>query len=166
MVDCDICGEPHKHKYVITLKCNHSFHYECIQKSFLCDRKRKNSCPLCRGKHGLLPLVNGLPRLYSGIHFINKYPVDYVCTPCNSPLQSGKRKGSPCGAKCMIGLQVCKRHHISKIKREEKEELKKQKQQEKADKKKIKVVKLGDALEQVQVEQLIYVTGLSSNITA
>jgi len=97
---------------------------------------------------------------------MNKYPDNYQCSPCEEVLKSGIRKGLACGAKCMVGLQVCKRHHLSKIKKEEKEELKKQKQQEKIDKKKLKVIKLGDALEQVQVEQLLYVTGLSSNITA
>ena len=34
-VFCDICGESHKLKFVHTLQCNHSYHYECIQKSFL-----------------------------------------------------------------------------------------------------------------------------------
>ena len=118
MVDCDICGDPHKLKYVHKLSCGHTYHYECIQKTFICDRKRKNTCPLCRGKNGLLPLVNGLPRLINGIHYMNKYPDNYQCSPCEEVLKSGIRKGLACGAKCMVGLQVCKRHHLSKIKKE------------------------------------------------
>ena len=72
---CDICGESHKLKSVHTLQCNHSYHYECIQKSFLYDRKRHNNCPLCRKPAGLLPLVNGLPKLIKGIHYKGCYHV-------------------------------------------------------------------------------------------
>ena len=161
MVDCDICGDPHKLKYVHKLSCGHAYHYECIQKSFTCDRKNhRNYCPLCRKDVGLLPLVNGLSKLVRGIHYtdITKGLPKWECKPCNSVLMSGKKKGLSCGAKCMIGFNVCKRHHTSRLKKEEKSA----KQQIKKDKKKIKVVKLGDALEQVQVEQLLYVTGITA----
>jgi hypothetical protein len=157
MVDCDICGEPHKLKYVQTLGCNHSFHYECIQKSFMSDRKRFNQCPLCRTKHGLLPIVKGLPKLVRGIHYndITKGLPKWECSPCHSTLQSGKRKGLECGAKSMIGFDVCKRHHLSKLKKEDKLAAKEAIHNKK---KGVKVIKLGDALEQVQVEQLLEVT--------
>jgi len=140
---CDICGDLQKDKYVLTLKCKHSYHYECILKSFMSDRKRHNQCPLCRQTHGLLPLVNGLTKISKGIHYLNEYPIDYVKSPCQVILQSGKRKGFTCGSKCMIGLTMCKRHHTAKLKKE-------------ANKK----IGLGDALEQVQLEQALEVTGL------
>ena len=141
---CDICGEPHKLKYVQTLKCNHSYHYECILKTFTFDRKKQNECPLCRAKNGLLPLVNGLPKLIRSIHYIDEYPLEYQPGTCTTPLKTGKRKGLGCGAKCMIGLPICKRHHNAQLKKEEKL--------------KHKHIGLGDALEQVQVDQLLDIT--------
>jgi len=120
---CDICGDTHKIKYVQTLKCNHSYHYECIMKAFICDRKKLNQCPLCRLSHGLLPVVNGLPKLTNGIHFYsitNGLP-EWSNVSCNSILQSGKRKGLQCDSKCMIGLFTCKRHHMAKLKKEDKD---------------------------------------------
>jgi len=121
---CDICGDAHKEKYTITLKCNHSYHYECILKSFMCDRKKHNQCPLCRKSHGLLPLVNGLSKIVKGVHYINEYPVDYVQISCPVMLKSGKNKGQGCGSKCMMGPEssaMCKRHHTAKLKKEDKE---------------------------------------------
>ena len=147
---CDICGDPHSLKYVQTLKCNHSYHYECIMKAFMCDRKRSNQCPLCRQSHGLLPLVNGLSKLVKGIHYIDltKGLPKYECIPCDSILKSGNRKGSQCGSKCMIGFTMCKRHHTAKLKNDKKIKNKK--------------VGLGDALEQVQLEQALEVTSTSA----
>ena len=71
----------------------------------------------------------------------------------------------------MLGFSICKRHHTSKLKQESKNEVNKKKGVHKInemnDMNKIKItinheeqtIKLGDALEQVQVEQLLYVTG-------
>jgi len=142
---CDICGDLLESKYVQTLQCNHSYHYECIMKTFMYDKKRNNQCPLCRTKNGVLPIVNGLPKLSRGIHFYNNDVIpEYNSEPCNAILLSGKRKGLVCGSKCMLGFNVCKRHHTSQLIKEKKE--------------KEKHKGLGDALEQVQVEQLLEVT--------
>ena len=122
---CDICGDSQRNKYMQTLKCNHSYHYECILKAFMSDRKRSNQCPLCRQPHGLLPLVNGLTKISKGIHYLNQYPVDYVqllgYNSCQAILKSGKRKSQSCGSKCMLGLTMCKRHHTAKLKKEDKD---------------------------------------------
>ena len=71
----------------------------------------------------------------------------------------------------MLGFSICKRHHTSKLKQESKKEVNNKKEVQKINKindmNKIKItinheeqtIKLGDALEQVQVEQLLYVTG-------
>ena len=32
--DCGICGLSIDYKFSHTLKCNHTFHYECLMKSF------------------------------------------------------------------------------------------------------------------------------------
>ena len=149
-LDCDICGEPHKCKYVHTLKCNHSFHYECIMKSYIASRDKYNQCPLCRKKQGCLPLVNGLPKLIRGIHYMDECP-EYNAGSCNAILKSGKRKGLECGSKCVLGFNVCNRHHTMNLKADAKKEAKAKKQPKKK-------VGLGDALEQVQVEQLIAIT--------
>ena len=146
---CAICGDHMNQKYVQGLPCSHKYHYECIQKSFMCDRKKTNQCPLCRNPSGLLPLVNGLPKLIRGVHYVNLNQgiPEYKCTPCEASLKSGKRKGLTCGAKCMLGFSVCKRHYTSQLMKEKKE--------------KEKHKGLGDALEQVQVEQLLEVTATS-----
>ena len=42
---CDICHEPNDDYFSLKLSCSHSFHYECLKKSFKsCD----NSCPYCK----------------------------------------------------------------------------------------------------------------------
>ena len=140
---CDICGDLLNDKCVIKLNCNHSFHYECVMKSFQCEKKKMNSCPLCRQTHGLLPVVNGLTKVTRGIHYIDYKNIPQLNnTPCCTILKSGKRKGEPCNAKCMLGMTVCKRHNSKQT-----NNLK-------------KVNKLGDDLEKVQVEQLIEVTSI------
>ena len=154
---CDICGDLLNDKCVIKLNCNHSFHYECVMKSFQCEKKKMNSCPLCRQTHGLLPVVNGLTKVTRGIHYIDYKNIPQLNnTPCCTILKSGKRKGEPCNAKCMLGMTVCKRHHLSTLKQTNKPKTSKQ------NSKKVKVNKLGDDLEQVQVEQLLEVTAPKS----
>lgn len=154
---CDICGDLLNDKCVIKLNCNHSFHYECVMKSFQCEKKKMNSCPLCRQTHGLLPVVNGLTKVTRGIHYIDYKNIPQLNnTPCCTILKSGKRKGEPCNAKCMLGMDVCKRHHLSTLKQSSKPKTSKQ------NSKKVKVNKLGDDLEQVQVEQLLEVTAPKS----
>ena len=158
---CDICGDLLNDKCVIKLNCNHSFHYECVMKSFQCEKKKMNSCPLCRQTHGLLPVVNGLTKVTRGIHYIDYKNIPQLNnTPCCTILKSGKRKGEACNAKCMLGMTVCKRHHLSTLKQTTKPKTSKQ------DSKKVKVNKLGDDLEQVQVEQLLEVTALQAQINS
>ena len=156
---CDICGDLLNDKCVIKLNCNHSFHYECVMKSFQCEKKKMNSCPLCRQTHGLLPVVNGLTKVTRGIHYIDYKNIPQLNnTPCCTILKSGKRKGEPCNAKCMLGMTVCKRHHLSTLK----QTTKPNKSKQNSKKVKVKVNKLGDDLEQVQVEQLLEVTAPKS----
>jgi hypothetical protein len=88
--------------------------------------------------------VNGLPKLIRGIHYVGAMP-QHTEVRCCELLKSGKRKGLPCGCKCMVGMNICKRHHVSNLKQQEKQL-------------KITKVGLGDALEQVQLEQMLDVT--------
>ena len=62
--DCSICGLDINEKYKVKLSCGHIFHYECLLKTFLYLKKSNiynhkyvNSCPYCRKKCGLLPIV-------------------------------------------------------------------------------------------------------------
>lgn len=110
--DCAICGESINNKFSQKIECGHVYHYECIMKTFQYN-KHGNYCPLCRKNGGLLPLVNGLNKLHKNIHYISQYPSDYSSTPCSVIIKSGKRKGLPCGCKCMIGYSICKRHNMS-----------------------------------------------------
>lgn len=122
---CDICGDEMREKAVHKLLCGHSYHYECLMKSFQTERKASNQCPLCRRTVGLLPVVNALPRLIRGVH-VPLYPTDQYllpslqCEPCSVTLKTGKRKGDCCGSKCMLGMSTCKRHHQSYLKSQDK----------------------------------------------
>lgn len=120
---CEICSEDTNTKYVHKLPCGHSFHYECIQKTFQYDRTRTNQCPACRKSSGLLPIVNGLPRLIKGIHYNNldNGLPKVTNIKCVEILQSGKRKNEACNCKPMIGFTMCKRHYKSKLKKESKQ---------------------------------------------
>ena len=106
--DCAICGEPLTDKCFHELDCGHTYHYECILKTYTHNRV-KTQCPLCRKNGGLLPLVNGLTKLQKYIHYIDEYP-EYTSSKCTTILKSGKRKGQTCDNKCMIGQTMCKRH--------------------------------------------------------
>lgn len=133
--DCAICGEHLSTKYSVSINCNHTYHYECIMKTFL-SSKIGNHCPLCRKGGGMLPIVNGLHKLNPRVHCID-INVTYKSKPCSVILKSGKRKGFSCDSTCMLGYDMCKRHRLVKTNKKQ---------------------KLGDALEQVQVEQAIDVT--------
>lgn len=116
--ECSICGEIDKYKYKIKLSCGHSYHYECIMKTFEYDRdtsngkkKYSNYCPYCSKDVGLLPIINGLTKSIKGIHYD-------ICVPkpkinqqnCIGIIQSGKNKGKICGRKCILGYNYCKLH--------------------------------------------------------
>ena len=154
--DCAICGESMQCKFTHTLKCNHGFHYECLQKAFVSTKH--NRCPYCRKSGDLLPLVNGLKKLHKGIHYKYEKPEDYVSSPCSVLLKTGKRKGLACDANCIIGYGMCNRHKTMSDKQKKKIKVTKEKKAKVVKEVTIKKVGLGDDLEQVQVEQLLEVT--------
>ena len=72
--DCGICGLLISDKFSHTLICNHTFHYECLMKSFQNSpayKKQFNHCPYCRQKSDFLPLVNGLKKILPNVHCKN-----------------------------------------------------------------------------------------------
>ena len=114
--ECSICGLELKEACVHKLPCNHTFHYECLQKSFLSMKKTSysaytNSCPYCRIKCGYLPIVNGLKKVHYDIHISKKEELPIIlCVPCKFVLTRGKNKGSECNKKCFLGYEYCKVH--------------------------------------------------------
>ena len=105
---CSICGDELNSEYPHTLKCNHSYHYQCILLSF--KNMNNNECPTCRGGNNLLPLVNGLKKVYEGIHDTTHLQ-SFSNHTCNMVLKKGKNKGSKCSKNCILGREYCKVHY-------------------------------------------------------
>ena len=103
---CSICGDSLNSCYPQTLACNHTFHYECLQKSF---KMGGNNCPYCRSTSHLLPLVNGLKKINYKIHDTTNLD-SYENIKCNVILKTGKNSGSECGKFCKLGYFTCSRH--------------------------------------------------------
>lgn len=112
---CGICGDLLGSKFVYRLKCNHEFHYECIQKSLMTIKSTANRCPYCRGSFEILEPVNGIKNLKLGIHYKdpNNIP-EYTNTKCDYLMTRGKNKGNACGNNCQIGYFKCGLHNKHK----------------------------------------------------
>ena len=111
---CAICALPMKDKFVyFTKECNHSFHYECLLKTF---RHTRNACPYCRKPHLKIPLVNGIKKTELKMckhYFEGEYPENvnnYKSTTCKYVITRGKNKGSLCGKHCKLGYDYCNNH--------------------------------------------------------
>ena len=148
--ECAICGSPLSESYTHKLSCGHSFHYECLLKSFKLKnsnysyykKNTNNSCPYCRSSHNILPIVNGLKKIDIGIHikpsdFYNDKGLGTIYdknlkniqnVTCKAILKKGQRKGEVCGKACKLGSYYCGSH------------------------KKNNILKLGDKQEQIEVE--------------
>ena len=121
--ECSICGDTDKYKYKIKLSCGHSYHYECIMKTFECDRdtsngkkKYSNYCPYCSKDIGLLPIINSLKKPIKGIHYYIYDPKPEITEQkCIATIKAGKNKGKICDRKCILGYNYCKLHkkHIT-----------------------------------------------------
>mgnify|MGYP001169076898 FL=1 len=103
---CGICGEENN-EYLHTLKCNHTFHYQCLFLSFKNDLKYRH-CPYCRSQNNLLPIVSGVKKVHPKIH-------DYSDTSllnkkCDMVLKRGKNKGEKCSKNCRLGYNYCGIH--------------------------------------------------------
>ena len=104
---CGICADSLNSKFTHTLKCGHTFHYDCLFNSF---KKSKNLlCPYCRSTNNKLPLVNGIKKININlnIHIIDG---NYENKLCDCILKTGKNKGNPCNKNCELGYYQCKRH--------------------------------------------------------
>lgn len=123
--ECGICGLELKDNFSHTLKCNHTFHYECLMKSFSGTstsfkyKKEYNHCPYCRKNGDYLPLVNGVKKVIPNVHCMNTTKSiqdkkiilkNEYSTKCVFILTRGKNKGSECGKNCVLGYTNCKAH--------------------------------------------------------
>lgn len=102
---CSICGEEND-EYLHTLKCGHTFHYQCLYLTFV--NSRTTNCPYCRGNNNFLPLINGLRKVTPWIH--NCYYSDYKSQECKHILTRGKNKGKKCSKNCKLGYDLCTQH--------------------------------------------------------
>ena len=99
---------------LINTNCNHVFHLECLEESYIHNLKKYyqsykiRECPYCRSETGYIPLIHKNP-----IKFIHKeYNVEEKIK-CTAIIKSGKNKGNICG--CNIkninnGNKYCGKH--------------------------------------------------------
>ena len=109
--ECSICGDELSIKYKHTLKCNHTFHYECLQKSL--KFSKKNNCPICRDKFDFLEPVNGIKKLIIDVHYNNKNKEiinNYNNIKCDYIFTKGKNINKKCNKNCKLGFFKCNTH--------------------------------------------------------
>ena len=128
---CAICYENMdlRNKNIVTLSCNHTYHYDCIFMTFSSNIKLNSrhyrACPFCRKQSDYLPL----PKNHFPIKHIHKeyntikellYQNDFKKlnniaksnnyfnqTHCQSIIMSGKNKGKQCKKKKKNGEEYC-----------------------------------------------------------
>ena len=92
---CGICGEKLFTKFSITLSCNHSYHYECINQTCILSKKQGcQTCPYCRQNFKILEPVNGLKSLKYGVHWYSEPPV-YENIKCDWERADSKNTSLP-----------------------------------------------------------------------
>mgnify|MGYP001397928098 CR=1 FL=1 len=117
-VECSICGVCLEKSFTHQLCCGHTFHYECLMKTFIHTKKYtsnyNNCCPYCNVKCGYLPVVNGLKKVMIGVHAKNILEIDNTIDyqkGCKAILKSGKNKGNSCNKNCQLGYEYCRIHN-------------------------------------------------------
>lgn len=105
METCSICGDNDEFSVTHTLKCGHTFHYQCLYLSF--KHMKTNRCPYCRSGNHFLPLINGVKKANYSIHQIDN---NFQNKKCEAIIQRGPNKGKSCGKNCHLGFHCCKSH--------------------------------------------------------
>ena len=111
--ECEICGDVMSAEQKHTLKCNHSFCYDCLLDSFKgtnCNYNYTTNhriCPYCRMGSGFLPMRPG----YSYVKNVHPPSCRFVQKiQCKGCYKSGKSKGLPCTTMVDKNIGYCKRH--------------------------------------------------------
>ena len=94
---CGVCSDELNYN-IIKLKCNHEFHYKCIEHSYRFAGNKL--CPYCRQYGGHLLKKNII---------INNKPIEINPCKCHAILKTGKNKGQQCNYKISKN-NFCKRH--------------------------------------------------------
>ena len=110
-LNCSICGEEKTTQFTHKLKCGHEFHYQCLFLSF--KSMKTNNCPYCRRGNNYLPIVNGIKKIYPGIHNMEEAD-EYINQKCKYVLTRGKNKGKRCSRNCLLGEEYCRTHSKNK----------------------------------------------------
>ena len=112
---CSICGENNVEVFH-SLNCNHSFHYQCLFLSF--KNMKNNCCPYCRSYKNLLPVINGVKKIFPGIHMVDNIEQinNYKIKKCEHILTRGKNKGKTCSKNCKLGYNYCTTHYEKNVK--------------------------------------------------
>tara|TARA_Y100001958_G_scaffold155287_1_gene145646 strand:- start:2784 stop:3137 length:354 start_codon:yes stop_codon:yes gene_type:complete len=112
---CGICGDTDSKKYMHTLNCSHSFHYECLVQSFKYANNR--NCPICRKPSDILPMVNSYKKPINLIHYDYTTSIDdldkiknFDHKKCDHIITRGKNKGKLCDKRCVVGFYKCSSH--------------------------------------------------------
>ncbi len=117
---CPICNDKLEENYPekITLKCNHSFCYECLLESYrgakcnFTSGRPHRICPYCRTPASYLPLLDGMTPL-KGIHReYGKKSVKKVLpvNQCKAIIKTGVNAGKQCTCKAKLSGDYCGRH--------------------------------------------------------
>lgn len=114
---CPICSDTMKENEKITLKCNHSFCYECLLESYrgtkcnFTSQKTHRICPYCRTPASYLPLKLGIVPI-KGIHreFGLKKVKCITFVRCKGILKSGVNAGKQCSCKAKPNTEFCGKH--------------------------------------------------------
>ena len=122
--ECPICYEE-LDATKITLMCNHTFHYDCIVKTFMKNNNNR-TCPYCRLNVDFIELRNNYP--IQGIHkefniiekYINLNDFQKVKelthkylnpNKCKEIIKTGPKKGYQCKKNKKKNLNYCHLHN-------------------------------------------------------
>ena len=109
---CSICYDSLDEETVVTLKCGHKYHYNCISMTYKSINKRH--CPYCRGDGGFLTLLPGkmpIKNIHLEYNKEGNYNLEYIPGKCKYMLKRGKNSGSQCNFNSKTEDGYCSRHH-------------------------------------------------------
>lgn len=98
---------------VVTLQCNHKYHYDCILATYK-SLNGKKQCPYCRSNGSYLSLPPGklpIKNIHQEYNKEGNYNIQYIEGKCKYILKRGKNSGSQCTFNIKTEGGLCSRHH-------------------------------------------------------